>query len=399
MPYYAWRGVTIVGDMRKGKLFARSVGHLEQLLFDRDIALLRSKQLAVRAAHRISLNTQISFFESLKQLLFSGMRLPEALRLVSEQQHTSTAFQASLHTTTHDIELGTPIHESFEKHTRLFDGVTLAMLQIGQESGALKRALELIVTRLQRLESFNKKMRSALFAPMITFIFFLASTILIFTVIIPSFSSFLTSRGGQLPTLTRVLLAVSSVMISRQILVIGAVVVGILLTLRLLGSTARGRKVKDQFILRIPGMASHARNQCYVHFFQTMALVMQQGGHITMALSLGRASLHNSCIQGELLLLEQEVLSGTMLAKAMRSYDTFDQESCALVLLGEETGRLSSLLTHASDHYQQKIEKQFTLVAQFVQPVLLIVLGLLVGMLIFAIYIPLFQMPDSYTFL
>lgn len=399
MPYYAWRGVTIRGDICKGKLFARSVTHLEKNLFERDIALLQHRLLAVRSVRRVSLGMQISFFQALRHLLISGMRLPEALHLVSEQQGKSTPFQASLYTIAHDVELGTLMHEAFAKQTSWLDGITQAMLHIGQETGSLKRSLELIIMRLQRLESFGKKMRSALIVPAITFVFFLASLILIFTVIIPSFSSFFLSRGDQIPMITRVLLAISHAMVNGHILVVGIGIAISGIVMHAACRTDRGQRSKDWLLLRIPFVSKYIRMHSCAHFFQTLALIMQQGGHIATALPLARKSITNRYIQEELLLIEQDVVSGTMLAKAMRSYAWFTPESCSLALLGEETGSLALMLDQASQIYNDMIERQLSMIATLLQPMLLVILGLLVGLLIFAIYIPLFQLPDSYTFL
>ena len=400
MPYYAWQGINLLGVVRKGKLFAQSTDHLDKLLFEREIALLKAKQVFVWSRGGISLDACLLFFDSLKHLLKAGMRLHEALRVLSEQQNKSVQFQEAIYAIAHDIEYGKSLRVAFGNYTAWIDEITLAMLQIGQESGSLPRALELIALRLQRSQEWRKKIKSAAMLPCITFAFFLAITALIFTVIIPSFASLLTSRGHNLPRLTHVLLSISKTMVdSRALLWImsGAALLG-LVSYR--GLKARpGKKMVYFLLLRIPFIGQSVRMNAYALFLETLSLIMHQGGHIAMALPLARGTVKNWYIQQEMLLLEHEVISGALLHKAMRSDDLFAPECCAMVAVGEETGSLAVMLAQASAVYRDRVSRHLETMATLIQPLLLLVLGLLVATLIFAIYIPLFQMPDAYTFM
>ncbi len=400
MPYYAWQGVTLAGTVRRGKMFAQSREHLDKLLFEQEIALLKAKHVSVWSISGVPIATRLLFFDSLKHLLKAGLRLPDSLRVLSEQQSSSVQFQAAIYAIAHDIDHGKSLRVAFQAYPAWIDEITVAMLQIGQESGSLPRALELITHRLHCSIQWRKKIKAAALMPIITLAFFCAVVALVFVIIIPSFSSLLASRKEALPLFTHILLRMSKAMTNGRFMFWSISAAALLaVAARCAIKTSRGRKALDFLLLHIPFVSLLIRMKEYALFFQALSLVMQQGGHIAIAFPLARGTVRNWYVRQELYLLEQDVMSGTSLHKAMRTHNFFSPESCALVGIGEETGSLSIMLEQVSRAYQERVDKQLATMTTLFQPLLLLALGLLVAALIFAIYIPLFQMPDSYTFM
>lgn len=395
MPYYAWKGITLGGTIQRGKLFAQSETHLDQLLFKREIALLSARQIPLWVIKTVPFNTRFLFFNTLRHLLQAGMRLPEALRVVSEQPSKTMAFQAAINSIADDIEHGKSINNAFETCSRWIDPITITMLHIGQESGSLPHALELITIRLQRMYESHKKIKLAALLPLITLIFFIGIAVLIFTVIIPSFTPFLITRQKELPTLTFFLLRISQALLNlRCISFFMGVVFFVGCLLYSLFRTAEGKKYGDFVILKMPLVGRLVRMNAYALFLESLSVLIEQGVHLAMALPLAKATIKNWYIYRELSFIEQDVMSGILLHKAMRAGDLFSAECCAMIAVGEESGKLGIMLEQASLMCRDQVHRSLSTIMVLFQPFLLLILGLLVAALIFALYIPLFQMPD-----
>lgn len=399
MPYFKWTGIDLYGNTRRGTMFARTTSELDEFLLKKEIALLQQTSIKPLTFGGIKQSYLIEFFKHNALLLQSGVLLPEALFLTFVHLQTkSIRLQEVISTLIEEIRNGASVKEAFGKYPHIFDLITVTMLDAGQESGALGAAFSLVATRLERKEHFYKKIRSALVTPAITFLFFIISMLFILKVIVPSFAVHFMQAGQTLPFVTRMVLSVSSMLNLSFVVIFCSVLCMSALLLKQLARVPRFKRVLDSIALSIPLLKDAIMQSAQSSYLQSLGLLLEQGVHLVRALVIARVSVANSILQEELIELEHNVIQGRTLSNAMRLsvQEFFSLETIALVAVGEESGSLGRKLVNAALAQEEKLLQKVTLVTTWLQPIVMLLLGVLVAALIFALYVPLFEVPQLF---
>jgi len=392
MPYYSWSGVNIFGDVKKGKVFARSDEDLDKMLFARNIALIKHKNLKIpRFWGKIASDDKIHFFRQLGVLLNSGVRLPDALMILCDQaKHVrlkELIFNIEL-----DILQGLSLSEVLAKYPDIFDDLMAQIVKVGQESGGLGASLVQLSDYLEEKQVFYKKIKSASMLPAITLGFFLFITFVIFAFVVPKFAEVFASIGKELPALTRYILGVSNFLRSSMFIVLLLSAILFLLLLRKYTKFPALKKVSDKMGLAI----GVYRETFLVNFLRSISMMLKGGVRLVPAIHIASSSIKNDTIKLCVEKLEYDVYAGSSLSQSMIDYGgkLFPQDLVAIVKVGEETGKLGVMLDKAADMYRQKISRSILFFTTIFQPLLMIMLGLLITLLIFAIYIPIFGLAS-----
>jgi|SRR5579872_3381477 len=396
MPYFAWRGVDIIGTWKSGKRFAKSAHDLDTVLFKRGIALLRVKPIRVSwFERRISVYDKAHFFRQLSVLVESGVLIHQALELAADQVN-SNRLQAVVYALAHAVHEGMSLSVALQTYPDVFDNMTIAQIQVGEESGNLAIALSGLATRYELAAEFQKKIRSALLIPVMTFLFFLAVVSFIFVAIIPRFADLFASYHQEIPPLTRAMLTVSFFFQSWHALIVVGAVIGVMLIAYWWFASPRGRQTWDHSILRVPVLGTFVHDIFMGSFFQSLSMLLAGGLRLVPAMNLIARGTHNSVCRQRILELEAMLQEGGSLSQALTCApgDFFSPEAIALVIVGQESGRLVPMLTRLSELYYQRVFNRLNLCVALVQPLCMIILGLLVTFLVFAVYGPIFNIAN-----
>jgi type IV pilus assembly protein PilC len=394
MPYFTWRGVNILGNIRKGKTFARSEKELDALLFSRDIALL-SCQLSKPSffARPIDRATKIQFFSQLCVLLRSGVLLPQALVHVGDQiDHPQ--FQEIVHTIADKVHAGATFSAALSNYAIYFDRFMVYMIHVGQEMGDLAAVLDHIGNHLQMMQTFEKKMRSALLMPMITLCFFVVIVVIVLVVILPRFASLFATAGCELPWLTSALMNLSSCLLSWTFVGYSIFMVLVLTIVQSYLSSPPGRQAVDAWSLRVPLYGTLVSYGALVQWLQAVSLLVSAGVLVLPAVKIAQGVVRNTVLQKRLESIEYAISSGSSLSEALAQhpYQWFDQQSSAMIRVGEQSGKLGASLSLAAGYYRDKVEHTLSFLTTIIQPLLVLVLGVLVALFIFAVYLPLLNL-------
>jgi len=396
MPYYRWKGINLFGDAKRGKSFARSEDDLDSLLFDRNIAMLSCKNCKIWSfLGSISNEDKINFFRQLSVLLESGVRLPDALRILGEQSE-NILFGQIVFALESDIQEGVSFGDALGKHPQIFDDLMVKMANVGQESGNLGSSLKQLTSYLEIKQDFRKKLRSASALPMITLAFFVFITMSIFVFVVPKFADIFRTMNKELPTITRVILKISEFLRSYQLFIgLGILVAFIFLARKYIKKPVL-QPVVEMILVRFPLTGSLIKQTSLVYFLRSVSMLLQSGMRLLPAIEITKKSFESSLLKNHLEMLQQDVYAGSSLSQSMTDYPglLFSQDLVAMVKVGEETGSLGLMLQKAADMYQDKVDRSILFFTTIFQPLLMICLGLLIALLIFAIYIPVFSMAD-----
>jgi len=397
MPYFSWTGVNIIGDWQKGKRFAKSTDHLDTLLFKQGIALIKNKPVRWRLLQRPIKRTDLSvFFEQLSVLINAGILVPQALSLVGDQL-TNPRLQEVVHRLADAVQEGNALSDAMAQHKNVFDLMTIQHIKIGEESGDLSMALKSLCASLEMTQTFYSQVQSALVMPMVGVSFFIVITSIIFVVIIPQFADLFVAARQDMPWLTRTIVSMSAYFNSRY----GMALVGMfglcMMVIRTYAKTAVGKQQVSAVSMRIPFVGRIMRTRLLGLFFQSMSMLLAGGMRVVPALRVIRIAIGNSVFADHIKGLEQDVDSGSSLSHALarRADDIFAPHVVAMVSVGEETGQLVPLLDKIAHNYHNEVKKQLIMCTVLLQPLLLLVLGLLVVLLVFAVYGPIVNLAGG----
>lgn len=393
MPYFSWHGINKNGAVCKGLNGCQSIEHLNQELQARNIALLLAEKIKHRPLlSRVPLEHKVALFNQLSILLHSGIYLDKALLLLHEQ-HENLRLKEALYDTAAEVNEGKSLSQSLTT-TGLFSPVMLHMIKAGEESGKLAIGLQNLADYLQDRHVFEQKVRGALMVPVLTFLFFLCIAITIFVFIVPSFATLFTGSGQKLPYITQLMLRISAFVTSKWIFLLVAAVGILILGLQQLARSHRYAALFDRAVLYMPFVGSLLQTAALSSFLQSLALLVQSSVHIIPALKMAQETINNSMLKERVVAMTEQIESGQTIQHAMQETGLFFNDARAMVSVGEESGTLGLMLQKATELYKHRVNKSVGYITTFLQPLLMIILGLLILGLVFAIYLPIFNLSN-----
>jgi len=315
--------------------------------------------------------------------------LPQSLIIAAEQSHNPFLYDMFF-TLSKDIQQGIPFAVALHKQPLLSDPLVMIMLTAGHESGDLINAIENIAQYFHKQHMFNKSIRSALAMPLLTVLFFFGISCFIFIFIIPRFVDMFHSLNQELPAITQYMLSISDFMCSSaMIVVVGCVIITILIVRYY--CTTVGKRVWNKVLLNMPFVGSLVWQYQICQIFQALSILLNSGVTLVSGLKTVSESVDNDIIKAQLVALHDDVASGQLLSSAMATASIFLPEAVALVHVGEESGMLGQSLENVALIYGDSLEQLLRRFIFFLQPTVIIILGLLVTTLIFAVYLPIMQ--------
>jgi len=393
MPYYRWRGINLTASYCSGQLFAQNEQELERLLLSKDIALTQIKRSRLQLPTPISSTDMIDFFKQLTVLLQSGILLPQALTIVAEQT-------AHMRLQKVFFEIAVAVHKGIQlsealQQSSYFSMVMVHMMQVGERSGCVASAMEALVVHLEMAQNFKKKIRAAAMMPTITLIAFLLIAVGMIVGIVPRFAQLFNSMGKQLPEITQYLIRVSD-FLQTPILwagiatfVTALIVISYLLKKRL-------KPYKDAIVLRVPIVQRIVQDSALLYWLHALNMLLKSKVPLVPALQVVNPLVTNESLRESLSSIADAVAGGIPLRFAMVSVvnQPFSPDVLALIQVGQESGKLDLMVGRAAQVYHKKVEGVLRLCTIVIQPLLLICMGLLVAFLVFALYMPIFNLAQ-----
>lgn len=397
MPYYAWRGIDLSGAIRRGKLFAKNPAELDRILFKQEIALLSHSAIAVRSWQPITITNKIDLFRHLRELLAAGVLLPDALMVVAAQpQHAP--LQQVLEGLFQHINEGGNLACALPKYPKIFDPVVVHMVSAGQEAGQLAHSLQALIVYLEMVQEFRKKLSTALLMPLCTLAFFAFITLIILVAIIPRYVSMFQNANQDLPFVTKALVACSNWAIHYGLLVAVGGSVLALIGLWWYRASSYGRLFFDRMVLMIPYFGKLIKQTMAAHLFHALSLLISNGVPLVAALTIVGETIGNVVVKKAVVDMAAEVQGGASLSAVLMndSLSLIGDDVITMVRIGEESASLGPLLAQAAHAYQERVRRSLNFIATVAQPLLMIILGLLITCLVFAVYWPIFNLSQSF---
>lgn len=390
MAYFRWYGVDASGKVKTDRIFMRTRQEVSSWLAHQQIKEIDIFIERRWFKKRVSMQHQVDFFHHLALLLEAGVRLSDALELVN-MSLDHDYFKCIIADCAYAVQQGIPLSQILETHSDVFDCLSGPLIAAGEASGKLAFVCEQLAVYLGARNDFMRKIRSALFMPMITGIFFVIILCVLLWFIVPRFEQFFIAMPGALPAFTRFVFSISHVMRSWTLVwALGGVGLGVFFLNWLFKRSAQGI-----FWLRIPGIGPIKQEYYYALFLKTLATLLEGGIRLVPALYIVATMFENKYVRGAVERIAQGVDSGYPLSRVCEQNQFFSKpELCAMIQIGESTGALARLILEASNIYEERARRVMQRVVMLIQPLLVMVLGLCIGVLVFALYQPILTLSQ-----
>ncbi len=402
MPVFAYRVARSDGSTLDGKIEGEEEHLVRAKLESQGFLIFRLQRqgaapaglgLGLQAFGKLPLGEFLVFNQELLALVKAGLPVLRVWDLLIERSN-HTGFQQSLRTVRQDIRGGASASEALAKHPAHFSELYIATIKAGEQSGNLAEVLQRFIAYLKLMIGLRQKVSKALAYPAFLVLVGIAVIGFLLTYVVPTFVSVYAETSKSLPPATQLLLDV--VTGGKTYLMpgfAGLVILG--LAGRAYYATSAGRLVADRLLLSVPILGPIFVKHYTVQLTRTLATILAGGTPLVEALSIARGAISNRYVSVGVAGTVAEIREGTTLAAALDRPKVFPKLAVEMLSVGEETGSLPTMLHDVAEFYEGDLDLRLTQLTTWIEPVLLLIMGVLVGAIVIVMYLPVFQMAGA----
>jgi type IV pilus assembly protein PilC len=389
---FTWEGKDKRGKVVKGKSLAKDEQALRADLRKQGVAPSRiKKQSGVRGGGKPSPGDIAVFSRQLATMLGAGIPLVQAFEIVGAG-HDKPSMQKLILDIKTDVEGGTSLHESLAKRPLYFDDLFVNLVEAGEQAGALETLLDKIATYKEKTEALKKKVKKALFYPAAVLVVAVIVTVILLIFVIPQFESLFKGFGADLPAFTQFVISMSKFVQSKGIFI--AVVVGGAFY-AFMYFKKRSRKMRenlDRITLKFPIIGPIMYKAAIARYARTLSTMFAAGVPLVEALESVAGATGNIVFEDAVMTMRDEVSTGTRLQRAMENTGLFPNMVNQMIAVGEESGALDEMSSKVATFYEAEVDNAVDSMSSLLEPLIMAILGVLVGGLVIAMYLPIFKL-------
>jgi type IV pilus assembly protein PilC len=391
---FVWEGVDKGGKKVKGQMEAVSVAFVNSTLRRQGInptKVVKESKPFFRMKQKITPKDIAVFTRQLATMLTAGIPVAQAFDIVGKG-HENPSVQDLIMSIKQDIEAGTNLTAALGKHPLQFDALYCNLVGAGESAGILDSILDKVATYKEKIEGIKGKIKSALFYPTAVLVvaFIITAVLLIF--VIPQFESLFSGFGADLPALTKMVIELSKFFTSYWYLIFGSVIGGVSFLGYSYKRSAKMQHMMDRLLLKAPIIGVIVKKATIARFSRTLATMFAAGVPLVEALDSVAGAAGNRVYYEGTLRIKADVSTGMQLQVAMNSVNLFPNMVVQMVAIGEESGELDKMLNKVADFYEQEVDDAVEALSSLLEPLIMAFLGVIVGGLVVAMYLPIFKM-------
>ena len=388
---YAWEGKDKSGKTVRGELRAGGEAIVNVTLRRQGVLVTKVKKKTMRSGRKITEADISMFTRQLATMMRAGVPLLQSFDIVSKG-HANPSMAKLIQDLRADIETGTSLNNAFRKYPLYFDPLFCNLVGAGEQAGILEDLLTRLAVYKEKTLAIKKKIKSALMYPMsILGIAFIVTAVIMIWVV-PAFKSVFTSFGADLPGPTLAVMAMSDFFVTWWWAIFGGLFAGIYFFFQTWQRSAKMQRTMDLLLLKAPIFGAVIRKAAIARWTRTLATMFAAGVPLVEALdSVGGAS-GNALYAEATKRIQNEVSTGTSLTAAMQNADVFPPIVTQMVAIGEESGALDSMLSKVAQFFEDDVDEAVAALSSLMEPIIMVVLGVLIGGLVVAMYLPIFKL-------
>jgi type IV pilus assembly protein PilC len=395
MATFIWQGTSFSGKKVSGELEGISKGDvLKDLRKQRiRITLVREKEEAAGLFQRnqkVKVKDLGIFTRQFATMISAGLPLIQCLEVLAKQIENPT-LQKVIQQSVQEIESGSTLADALAEHPKIFNELFVAMVEAGEAGGILDTILERLAVYLEKMEALMRKIKSAMTYPLVVFSVSMGATAFMLLFLIPRFAAMFADFGGELPLPTKIVMIASDGLKKYGwLLVIIGCVMAILF--KKYKATPKGALAVDSAMLKAPVLGTLVSKGAISRFSRTLSTLISSGVPLLDGLNVTSRASGNKRITLAVNHVRDSVTSGTTLAEPMRETGVFPPMVTQMISVGEETGRLDEMLAKLADFYDDEVDCAVEMLTSIIEPIMIVVMGLIVGGMLIAMYLPMFKL-------
>ncbi len=400
MAVYIWKGTNSYGEKRKGEIEAVDEAAARSQLRRLRIENLKIKEKPKDIFENIALfqpkvtgKDVVIFTRQLSTMIDAGLPLVQCLQILAKQQSNST-FRKVLQEIQTDVETGTTLADAMRNHPKIFDNLYSNMIEAGELGGILDTILSRLAVFKEKSMALKKKIKGAMTYPIICLSISILILVVILVFVIPVFVDMFASMDSTLPVPTLMVVDMSNFVKNNFIYII---LVGVLLfyIYKKIYATKKGRLKFDAFFLHAPVAGPLIRKVSVAKFTRTLSTMLQSGVPILDALQVVARTSGNKVIERSVFRVADAIAEGRPIAEPLEETGVFPNMVVQMINVGESVGALDTMLEKIADFYDEEVDQAVENLTAMIEPLMMVFLGGMIGGLVVAMYLPIFQMAGN----
>jgi type IV pilus assembly protein PilC len=406
MPTFAYAGRTRAGQTVSGERMADTM--------DSAVAALRREQILVtritpakgkadtaakpksgKLGKRVAAKNLAVFTRQFSVMIDAGLPLVQCLDILGTQEEDKN-FSAVILQTRSDVESGASLADAMKKHTKTFDPLFTNMIAAGEAGGILDTILKRLATYIEKAVKLQGQVKSAMIYPVAIIVIAGAVVGVILWKVIPTFAAMFAGMGAELPLPTRIVIAMSNNLVTYfPFLFVGAGAAAY--GFRNYYQTTGGRRVVDATVLKMPVLGDIMRKIAVARFCRTLATLISSGVPILDGLEITARTSGNAIIEDAIMATRKSIERGETISAPLKETNVFPPMVTQMISVGEATGALDTMLAKIADFYEEEVDTAVAGLLTLLEPIMIAVLGVVVGGIVIAMYMPIFDMISQFT--
>ena len=389
---YLWEGKDKKGKVIKGEIRAAGESFVNATLRRQGITVTKvKKQSAFASKGKITDKDITLFTRQLATMMKAGVPLLQAFDIVGKG-HSNAAVSKLLGDIKADVETGSSLSASFRKYPLYFDNLFCNLIGAGEQAGILDTLLDRLATYKEKIQAIKGKIKSALTYPISILVVAFAITAIIMIFVIPAFKELFSSFGADLPGPTLVVMAISDIFVEWWWAIFGSIGFGLWFFFYTWKRSEKMQATMDRLLLKMPIFGDLIRKATIARFARTLSTMFAAGVPLVEALDSVAGAAGNRVYFDATKRIQSEISTGTSLTVAMQNAQVFPNMVLQMTAIGEESGALDSMLSKVADFFEAEVDDAVASISSLMEPVIMVVLGTLIGGLVIAMYMPIFKM-------
>lgn len=389
---FAWEGTDKKGKRVKGEMRASGEAFVKASLRRQGINVIKvSKQSSFKAGKKVTEKDITLFTRQLATMMKSGVPLLQAFDIVG-RGHSNPAVSKLLGDIKADVETGSSLSQAFRKYPLYFDNLYCNLIGAGEQAGILDSLLDRLATYKEKILAIKSKIKSALFYPVSIIVVAFVITAVIMIFVIPAFKELFSSFGADLPAPTMLVMAISDFFVEYWWAIFGAIGAGGWFFFYTWKRSDKMQSTMDRLLLKLPIFGHLIRIATIARFARTLSTMFAAGVPLVEALDSVAGATGNRVYFDATKKIQSEISTGTSLTVAMQNTEVFPNMVLQMAAIGEESGALDAMLSKVADFYEAEVDDAVEGLSSLMEPIIMVVLGTLIGGLVIAMYLPIFKM-------
>jgi type IV pilus assembly protein PilC len=388
---YAWEGKDKTGKTIKGEMRAGGEAMVSATLRRQGILVSKVKKKSFSSGKKITDKDITLFTRQLATMMKAGVPLLQSFEIVGKG-HANPSVSKLLLDLRSDVETGTSLNQAFRKYPLYFDALFCNLVGAGEQAGILEDLLTRLAVYKEKTLAIKGKIKSALFYPISILVVAFVVTAVIMVFVVPQFKAVFTSFGADLPAPTVIVMNISDFFVKWWYLIFGSLFAALYFFFQSWKRSEKMQRTMDTLLLRVPVFGDVIRKATIARWTRTLATMFAAGVPLVESLDSVGGAAGNFVYADATKKIQTEVSTGTSLTAAMQNANVFPSMVTQMVAIGEESGALDQMLGKVADFYEEEVDEAVESLSSLMEPMIMVVLGVLIGGLVVAMYLPIFKL-------